>query len=169
MESLSLILKFYFFTRQLTFVGHSAGAHLILCMINTFLNKDPLKTVNIHAVYLISGIYDLTDLQHTIINKGNILTIDATNVNQLSPLQFDFNKWPNQRFHVKIYVAEYDSPTFIEQSFKLFELFQVKRLLVDFRLMNKCDHFDIVEKLSESSYEIIHDIISDTCITSSTT
>jgi len=58
--------------RHLCFAGHSAGAHLILCMINELLNNG-LESKQIDALYLISGIYDLTELQHTSINKDNIL------------------------------------------------------------------------------------------------
>jgi len=146
--------------RQLTFVGHSAGAHLILCMVNDLL-KNAQEPLRIHALYLLSGIYDLTELQHTSINQDNILSIDVNYVDELSPLKFDFKKWSKQRFVVKVYVAEHDSPTFINQSYDLSGRLQEEKLEVKHRLIKNCDHFDIVEKLSDRSFEISQDLIMD--------
>lgn len=151
-------LPVFQFPRRLSFCGHSAGAHLILCMIDKLLSTST-ECIRIHSLHLISGIYDLTQLQHTSINAENILSIDAANVDELSPLQFDYNKWSDQQFRVNVYVAENDSPTFIKQSLKLFNRLEGKKLNVTARLIENCDHFDIVEKLSEQSFEVTRDLI----------
>lgn len=158
--SLPKKISHFYFRRQLTFCGHSAGAHLVLCMIDKLLSIAT-DTIRIHSLYLISGIYDLTELQHTSINEENILSIDASNVNELSPLKFKFNQWSGQQFTVNIYVAEYDSPTFIKQSLKLLKSLEERKLKVSVRLIENCDHFDIVEKLSDKSFEITQDLIKN--------
>lgn len=145
---------------QLTFCGHSAGAHLILCMIDSLLESSS-ESLRIHSLYLISGIYDLTELQHTSINKENLLSIEASKVDQLSPLKFNLKNWSDQQFSVNIYVAEHDSPTFIKQSLKLLRMLDEKKQKVKIRLIENCDHFDIVEKMSEESFEVTQDLIKN--------
>ncbi|KAJ6649722.1 Kynurenine formamidase [Pseudolycoriella hygida] len=148
-----------FILNELTFCGHSAGAHLILCMIDKLITTE-VTVLPVTSLYLISGIYDLTDLQHTSINDANILSVDASNVEQLSPLKFNLSKWSYQVFRVNIYVAEDDSPTFIKQSLKLFSRMNDKTSKAKVRFVENCDHFDIVEKLSEKSFEITQDLIN---------
>jgi len=58
-----------------------------------------------------------------------------------------------------MYVAEHDSPTFISQSFKLSERLQEGDLKVKINLIDNCDHFDIVEKLSDVTFQITQDLI----------
>lgn len=138
--------------------GHSAGAHLILCMIDKLLARlsEPLK---IDSIYLISGLYDLSEVQYTNSNENNVLSINSSNVDQLSPLRFDFTKWEKQHTKINIYVAQYDSPTFIRQSMELYLRFS-NGFKVDFQLVQDHDHFDIVEELCVKSYQITKSIIA---------
>lgn len=102
-------------------------------MINNLLTNT-VKPIQINGVYLISGIYDLAELQHTSVNKDNILSIDVNNVDELSPLKFNFDKWSDQRFFVNVYVAEHDSPTFVSQIFfyyRLISIFSHKKFITD--------------------------------------
>lgn len=128
-------------------------------MIEKLLNRisGPLK---IDSIYLISGVYDLSELQHTTINQNNILSIDSSNVDQLSPLKFDFTEWSTQDINIKIYVGQYDSPTFIRQSMELFVRF-VNGFKVSIQVIEDHDHFDIVEDLNKNSYEITNAILSE--------
>lgn len=144
---------------SISFAGHSAGAHLILCMIDKLLNRltGPLR---IHSIYLISGVYDLTELQHTTINQNNILSINSSNVDQLSPLKFDFIEWSKLNINIRIFVGQYDSPSFIRQSMELFVRF-VNRFKVRIQVVQDHDHFDIVEDLNKKSYEITNAILSE--------
>lgn len=128
-------------------------------MIDNLL-RHASTPIQIHSLFLISGIYDLTELQHTSINGGNILSIDASNSDELSPLRFDFLNWSGQQFSVNIYVAEHDSPTFIKQSLQLVKCLEGNKLPAKHRLIDGCDHFDIVEKLCEESFEITQDLIN---------
>lgn len=127
-------------------------------MINNLL-RTSTELLHIHSLFLISGIYDLTELQHTTINNENILSIDASKVNDLSPLLFDYTRWSDQRFVIEIYVAEHDSPTFIKQSLKMVKRFAGNGLKVKHHFVENCDHFDIVEKLNDESFELTDDLI----------
>ncbi len=146
-----------FFHRRIIFAGHSAGAHLILCMIDKLLNTKP-EHLRIDSIYLISGIYDLNELQYTNNNENNILSINSSNVDRLSPLKFDFIEWQKHHIDINIYVGQYESPTFIRQSLELY-----LRLPADddihFQLLPEYDHFEIVEHLSQESYEITKRIV----------
>ncbi|XP_037051522.1 kynurenine formamidase-like isoform X2 [Bradysia coprophila] len=150
----------YVTSRRISFAGHSAGAHLILCMIDQLLNRmeGPLR---IDSIYLISGVYDLTHLQHTTsVNQDNCLSLNSDNVDQLSPLKFDYAKWSEQRININIYVGEHETPTFIKQSMEMFLRF-VTGFRVRMRFILDHDHFNIVENLSEKSYELTQDIVSE--------
>lgn len=128
-------------------------------MMDNLLRRTAMP-IQIHSLFLISGIYDLTELQHTSINKENILSIDSAKVNELSPLSINYKNWPNQKLRINVYVAEHDSPTFIKQSLKLVKRLEASGLDVKFAFVEKCDHFDTVEKLSEASFELTRDIIA---------
>lgn len=117
------------------------------------------ESIQIHSLYLISGIYDLMELQHTSINEENILSINGSHVDEMSPLKFDFKSWSNQSFIMNIYIAEHDSPTFIKQSLKLLTSLKRHKLKTKLCFIDNCDHFDIVEKLCEQSFEISQDLI----------
>lgn len=149
----------YATSRRISYCGHSAGAHLILCMIDKLLDrlKRPLR---IDSVFLISGVFDLNDLQHTTVNQDNILSINAGNVNELSPLKFDFTKWPKHQISINIYVGQYETPTFVKQSMELFLRF-TNGFRVRLQFVADHDHFNIVEDLSQSSYELTKDILSE--------
>lgn len=128
-------------------------------MIDILLNRIS-GSLRIDSIYLISGVYDLKELQYTNNNENNILSIDNSNVDQLSPLKFDFTgQWSKQDININIYVGQYDSPTFIRQSMELSLRFS-NGFKVDFQLLKDYDHFEIVEDLSEKSYEITTSIIT---------
>lgn len=128
-------------------------------MIDKLIDRfaEPLR---IDSIFLISGVYDLTDLQHTTTNEGNVLSINSSNVNELSPLKFDFTKWPKQRININISVGEYDTPTFIKQSMEIFLRF-IGEFRVRLRFVLDHDHFSIVENLSQTSFELTQDILAE--------
>ena len=129
-------------------------------MIETMQNTS-VKPIPIYSIFLISGIYDVTELQHTSINRDNILSIDTSNVDQLSPLKFNFQNWSRQQFRIKICVAENDSPTFIKQSLKLLKRLEANQMKAKLCFIEGCDHFDIVEKLSDVSFELTQELIKN--------
>lgn len=128
-------------------------------MIDKLLHRmdGPLR---IDSIYLISGVYDLTDLQHTTVNQDNILSINSRNVDQLSPLKFDFTEWAKHQININIYVGQHETPTFIKQSMELFLRF-TNGFRVRMQFVQDRDHFSIVEDLSKKAYELTQDIVSE--------
>lgn len=114
----------------------------------------------IKHLYLISGIYDLSQLRYTSVNELNKLGLFESNIRKVSPMHFDFVPWQQFPLDIHIFAAQNDSTTFRVQS----ECFG-KRLKHEFglntncRLIDNCDHFDVVENLAQSSYEITKEII----------
>lgn len=138
------------YCRTTTYIGHSAGAHLLISMVNGFLQRDPNLLTNLTNVILISGLYDLTELRYTdSANRNNLLSLTDENVNRLSPLQFDFTELLKKKINFKVYVAEFDSPRFIEQAEQMHDVLEDKyQLNSNYRLFPNCDHYAIIEQLS---------------------
>lgn len=114
--------------------------------------------LRINSIYLISGVYDLNELQYTNNNDNNLLSINSANVIQLSPLKFDFTAWQTHSIETNIYVGQYDSPTFIRQSSVLY-LRLSNSSSVYMQLIQDHDHFEIVEDLSLETYLITRHLI----------
>lgn len=150
-------------SRFISIGGHSAGAHLTVCLYNELLkSSNKIILSSIKSLHLISGIYDLSQCRRTTeVNEHNKLAINDSNVCQLlSPMHFDFTLWQKFSIHIEIYVAENDSITFRMQSESFWKRLQIDyNLSCEFLTITKCDHFDIVENLSDNSYQITKAII----------
>lgn len=142
--------------KELTLLGHSAGAHLLATSLDkNFINSiDELVNIN---TFFISGIYDLSELwKLKTANENNILSLDESNCLKLSPHFYSFSHLQNRNLSHLIYVGEYESQKFKEQSKNFSEALknQLPDRKVQFKIVENCDHFDIVEKLSQSDYEM---------------
>lgn len=122
---------------------------------------DSLSLERIQHIFLVSGIYDLRDLvRHSIINPNNILGLTDESAEQLSPLiAFDFDVWSEHSMEIHLVVAENDSLTFRKQSKCLYEKFKMSGVQADSSVLNGCDHFDIVEQLSDNSFKLTQMIL----------
>lgn len=107
-------------------------------------------------IFLISGIYDLTDLRTTSINTNNLLALNDDNVAALSPITFDWYAAVNDNGGaIHIFVGENDSPTFIRQSRALHRRLEATtKIPTKYALVPECDHYDIVEHLCRENYQI---------------
>lgn len=93
-------------------------------------------------------------------NQDNTLSINNSNVDRLSPLKFDFTAWPKRQITINIYVGQHESPIFIKQSMEMF-LRLSSGFRVRWQFVKDHDHFNIVEDLSQMSYELTQDIVSE--------
>lgn len=124
----------------------------------------------VKSLYLISGIYDLSEARYVpTVNPNNILSLNDSNAVALSPIHFNFNRWVTAQSDyiipaIYFYVAANDPPKLIEQSHFMNEMLTTQYHLSKCRfiLMNNYDHFDIVEELSKSEYIITRTIIDET-------
>lgn len=151
--------------RTVNFAGHSAGAHLLIHIIHRLIIEQSRYIDLIRAIYPISGVFDLTEVRLTdVANPNNILQVTQEKALALSPAFFDFSVWSKCRVAIKVFVAEFDSPKFIEQSRELW-----RRICqgvggqrrCTFHLVSDHDHFDIVHDLSKGDFEITSEIVSD--------
>lgn len=129
-------------------------------MIDQLLRTSPNSLNRLHSLFLISGVYDLKDLRETSINCNNLLSLSDANVTSLSPAMFNYSGWPNN-LNVQIFVGQNDSPTFITQSKNLHNLLRdTSKLCSTFTIVPDCDHFDLVELLSNPTYQITKSILT---------
>uniref|UniRef100_A0A2C9LT27 Alpha/beta hydrolase fold-3 domain-containing protein n=1 Tax=Biomphalaria glabrata TaxID=6526 RepID=A0A2C9LT27_BIOGL len=139
--------------------GHSAGAHIAAMMLMASLSQyDAFDSDLIKGAVLISGVYDLRPLVKTSNNEA--LRLSETEAWRFSPLNFVQEiAHESQHRHVVVAVGEYDPPEFRRQSGEMEQMlrnFGVKTSYLD---VPDVDHFNIVEKLSESKY-----ILTQECI-----
>ena len=140
--------------KQLSIAGHSAGAHLLACVMTKEFVDSLHESVRVSAFY-ISGVYDLQELRLLkAANENNILSLDETNVVELSPQFYNFSHLKDRGIKSYVFVGEFESPKFIEQSRNFAEGPFKSLSSVKFDVLKGLDHFDIVEKLSENDYEI---------------
>lgn len=85
-------------------------------------------------------------------NDGNILSITDDNVRMLSPYYHDFTFLKDYNIEVYIYAGEFESDRFREQS-KRFAYGPMTKFLTKFGILS-VDHFDMVELLAETNYEV---------------
>lgn len=147
--------------KSVSIVGHSAGGHLIACILNQNFINSIATDVRIFA-YFVSGVYDLTELQHLkVANDNNILSLSDANVRSLSPQYFNYDHLQNRDIKFYVYAAEHESEKFKQQSKDFAEIPLKDLSSVTFEIINGVDHFDIVEKLSESDYEMTKLIVNN--------
>lgn len=157
--------------------GHSAGAHLLAFgLSNSFLNELP-NDVRVDAIFL-SGVFYLDELRNLdAANEKNILGLNDSNYEELSPQYRNFDYFSN--FNVKVHIfagkifsfcclnitinfksfaGEFESEKFREHSKKFAE--GPMRDYVENLKFIDCDHFDMVEKfVYDDDYELTHLIL----------
>lgn len=147
------------FFRHITYFGHCGGAHTIACMISAFAKGSEIEYLKkVTNVFLLAGLYDLTDVPKTLFN--NNLKLRNESALALSPLTYDFSDWSKLTFQIHVYCVEIDSPTFIKQSEELYSILKNKyHLNCLYKEYKGFDHLDILEKSNDPSNEFTKDIL----------
>lgn len=117
--------------------GHSAGAQLA-CRVaaNEARAGDG---VPIDTLVLVSGIYDLTPLVTTYVNKP--LALDRRRARALSP----FHDEPGCLPPMQIVIAEHDTPAFRRQGRDFLDAVRSAGGVAVLEDLEGCDHFDVLE------------------------
>lgn len=153
------------FSRCVNLAGHSSGAHLLISLVDRLIVEAYPKIGLIRTVYPISGVFDLTELRFTdVANPNNILGLHDSNVIEYSPMFYDFSKWDSVPVRIKLFVGEYETPRFIQQSSDFQKQVTTGCASADkctIRLIPNYDHFNIVSDLSKAMFEITKTIIND--------
>ncbi|XP_053667140.1 kynurenine formamidase [Anopheles marshallii] len=147
--------------KHISIAGHSAGAHLILSMLDESFQSAVGEELNLlKDVYLISGVYNVQELRYTrSVNNGNLLGINDDNAKRLSPMfaNYDHLRSTGIKFHV--YAGQHDSDVFRDMSSKMNDRLKSFGLSSDLNVLPNLDHFDIVEHLASSDYTITKAIL----------
>ncbi|CRL06829.1 CLUMA_CG019545, isoform A [Clunio marinus] len=150
-------------SKSVSFIGHLSGAHLITYLFTDEMIKrlgDKFKLIK--NIYLISGVYDLSELKNTkVVNRDNLLSITDANVGELSPMKHNFDHLKGHNIVFDAFVGSVESPTLQKQTREFVAHLKLAKLHANFHLMDGLDHFNIVEKLSEINYDITQTIIKN--------
>lgn len=114
--------------------GHSAGAQLAYWVAAS--GKIPID-----KLVLVSGIYDLTPLVGTYVNKS--LELDQAQARALSPQFGELNALPASQ----VVIAENDSPAFRRQGRDFAASLQAANIQTELVDIPNCDHFDVLDAL----------------------
>jgi arylformamidase len=144
--------------RRVVVSGHSVGAHLLNYGLNEEFMETITSAVELHAFYF-SGIYYLEELRYLkTANEDNKLQITDENCRRLSPQYIDYGYFRNYNVKAYVFASEFESEMLREHA-KKFAEGPIKEFLVTFKICENLDHFDMVERLSESDYELSQLII----------
>lgn len=150
-------------SKSVSFIGHLSGAHLITYLFSSdMITRLGEKLKLVKNIYLISGVYDLSELSKTkSVNRDNLLSINEENVEALSPLKQSFDHLKSYNIVFDAFVGSDESPSLQRQSREFVAHLKQSKLHANFHLMEGLDHFNIVEKLSEINYDITQKVINN--------
>lgn len=150
-------------SKSVSFIGHQSGAHLITYLFcDETIKRLGDKFNLIKNIYLISGVYDVSELRNTkAVNRDNLLSINDENVDDLSPIKHKFDLLKGSCITFDVFVGSEESPTLQKQSREFVAHLKLAKVSANFHLMDGLDHFNVVEKLSEINYDITQTIIKN--------
>ncbi|XP_020392656.1 kynurenine formamidase isoform X1 [Rhincodon typus] len=148
--SVAFIVQQYSSLSGVYLCGHSAGAHLGAMVLCTDW-KEYGVSPDIKGALLVSGIYDLCPIVHTLVNDP--LQMTEADALRNSPMQFvNIMKQLNGKCEIIVAVAQHDSDEFRKQSQEYYQAVKAAGLNVSFQDVPNTDHFDIIEKLVDENY-----------------
>ncbi|XP_059618741.1 kynurenine formamidase [Phlebotomus argentipes] len=147
---------------SVSFLGHSAGAHLVVAQFEQErFERLPHKEL-IRDVYLLSGVFDLRELRHTeAANSKNLLAITDDNVTALSPALASFLHLGTESVNFTIVVTGNESQSYLKMSEDMRDALHGGTNLVRFYLLPNKDHFDIVEQLNDKEEYLTEILLED--------
>jgi arylformamidase len=131
--------------RPLVASGHSAGGHLTACLM---ARPNALQRP-VRAAMPISGLFDLTPLVPTSINKALGLTIEEAH--RLSPLEWN----PPTDGRLVAVVGGAESSEFLRQSHAIVERWGQAGVATEYREVAGAHHFDVVAGLADPSDPLV--------------
>lgn len=121
-----------------------------------------LPSINlVKSVHLVAGIYELSLVVNSSVNENNTLTLDESNVQQLSPMLFDFSYLKGLKFKIHVYAAEYDSPLFVEQAGEFNNQLEKYEIDTTYKCLPGIDHMGIMEKFDENDFELTQLVLQE--------
>jgi arylformamidase len=134
---------------QLT--GHSAGGHLLACMLTKNWSHCGVKHPPFRQMNALSGLYDLQPLVSTSINAA--LKLDLQSALENSPLYQSL--WnPSPDFRLNLLVGELESDEYRRQSMELFSQWQ-RSFFISSQIASRTHHFSILDAFLERHYQAL--------------
>lgn len=124
-------------TRRMLVAGHSAGAHLGACAL------DSNDGWHAHAYLGVSGIYDLEPLRHTSVNAD--IQLDAAEARHISP------RWQPARrpTHHLLVAGGAETQGFRDQTLEFTGYLKEQGSHAEAMIVPGCTHFDILDALAD--------------------
>ena len=123
--------------------GHSAGGHLAACLLATDWPSLGLPPRLVRAAYAISGLFDLTPLVGTTVNKA--LGMDEREAERLSPLGWD----PPAGTVFDAVVGADESSEYLRQSRTIAETWARAGVATRYEAIPGANHFTVVAPLAD--------------------
>ena len=161
---MTLLLWFLRHCRCVNLAGHSAGAHLLVSMMNHLVNQSSIYLHLVNVIYPIAGAFDLTELRYTkVANNNNLLSLTDQNVQRLSPMFYDYSKWKDVTFRIKFITAEHDAPKLIQHSNQLCDILNGFLLVASCQTiaLSNVDHFNVVTELAHKDFKLTKILTDD--------
>lgn len=135
--------------RRIQMTGHSAGGHLLACLLTHDWSALSLAQPPMQRLNALSGLYDLTPLLATGVNQA--LGLDADSARSVSPL-FKTLWNPDPHIELKLYVGALESDEYKQQSQQLMASWG-KVLSVSYDLLPDTHHFSILDRFLDHGYQ----------------
>ena len=137
--------------RPLVISGHSAGGHLAACMLATHWPAvdAALPQDLVIAAYAISGLFDLTPLVGTSINKA--LRLDNASAKAVSPLFLAAPKGAS----LDAVVGEHESAEYFRQSRTIVEQWGRVGVATQFGVVADANHFTAIAPLADPASPMV--------------
>ncbi|XP_024887445.1 kynurenine formamidase [Temnothorax curvispinosus] len=144
-------------SKYVCIAGHSAGAHLAACLLHDDDWINRMKQQGYFAllkeIILISGLYNLKPVVDT--SHGTALKLTEEEIKAFSVSTLDETKGRRiSGLKVVVIVGDCDSPTFVDESRKYAQKIIPIVDNVEYILLEDIDHFNIVEELLNSDYDL---------------
>ena len=138
------------YRRKLVATGHSAGGHLTACLLATDWKKYDASAPDdlVPSGLSISGLFDLTPLVPTTVNKA--LKLDLTEASRLSPLHWPL---PGKRV-LDAWVGAEESAEYLRQSCTVTDAWKKEGADTAYRELAAANHFTVLDPLNDPASEI---------------
>ncbi|XP_052807416.1 kynurenine formamidase-like [Mya arenaria] len=132
--------------------GHSAGGHLAAMMLaHNWMDTCMVGPSLIRGAVLVSGVYDLTPIVSTYVNKP--LKMSKSDAVQHSPItHIDNITQYSQNRRILVAFGDHDPPEFQRQSTEFNTSLIQGGIHSAMMIVPDCDHFNVIENLQKEDY-----------------
>jgi len=143
-------------SKHVCIAGHSAGAHLAACLLHDDDWMNRLREQGYFAllkeIILLGGIYDLKPIVD--VSAAVALKLTDEEIKAFSIVDLEAKGRRISGLKVIVVVGDCDSPAFVDEARKYAQKLITIVDNVEYILLQDIDHFNLVEKLPDSDYEL---------------